>query len=223
MRYSFAFEGFNAYIDEPVRPKAGRQWMWCMKWPGAFADRTGQINGVARGFYYVYLDDLRWMNDEGREVAKRFHDFLVAKLGFAPQANLIGMSWGGFYSARYAAKYPQDVRRIYFDAPLMNFAGFDLASYGACWSAEQGYDWSADSRMPVNLAKEIAAAKIPILLVYGDADKVVAPARNCELFLARLRAAGGDAEVHRFPGRDHHPHGFDPSASDRVVDFFEGQ
>jgi len=36
---------------------------------------------------------------------------------------LIGPSWGGFFSACYAAAQPENVARIYFDAPLMNLDG----------------------------------------------------------------------------------------------------
>ena len=52
-RYTFTFEGYKAYFDEPVEAKPGRQWMWCMKWPDAFAEFTGQVDCVRRGYYYV--------------------------------------------------------------------------------------------------------------------------------------------------------------------------
>ena len=58
-RYTFTFEGYKAYFDEPVEAKPGRQWMWCMKWPGAFAEFTGQVDCVRRGYFYVYLDDIK--------------------------------------------------------------------------------------------------------------------------------------------------------------------
>ena len=41
-RYTFKFEGYKAYFDEPAEAKAGRLWVWCMKWPDAFAEFTGQ-------------------------------------------------------------------------------------------------------------------------------------------------------------------------------------
>ena len=226
-RYTFKFEGYKAYFDEPVAAKPGRQWMWCMKWPGAYAEFTGQEDGVRRGYYYVYLDDIDWMSPKGVEIAKRFHDFLVGKLGFAAKANLIGMSWGGFYSTRYAAAHPEDVARIYLDAPLMNFDGFRLHEWPAArkaWGESEGGEWTKDPRMPINLADKIAKAKIPVLLLYGGADTVVPPDKNCEIFIPRFKAAGGNIKVFKRNMYGHHPHGFQGAANvGAIVDFFEGK
>ena len=225
-RYTFKFEGYKAYFDEPVEAKPGRQWVWCMKWPGAFAEFTGQVDCVRRGYFYVYLDDIDWMSPKGVEIAKRFHDFLVGKLGFAAKANLIGMSWGGFYSTRYAAEHPEDVARIYLDAPLMNFAAFKLGEWPAAkvWGSPEGGDWSKDPRMPINLADKIAKAKIPVLLLYGGADTVVPPSKNCEIFIPRFKAAGGDIKVFKRDMYGHHPHGFQGAENvGAIVDFFEGK
>ncbi|MBR5549119.1 MAG: alpha/beta fold hydrolase [Kiritimatiellae bacterium] len=226
-RYTFKFEGYKAYFDEPVAAKPGRQWMWCMKWPGAYAEFTGQEDGVRRGYYYVYLDDIDWMSPKGVEIAKRFHDFLVGKLGFAAKANLIGMSWGGFYSTRYAAAHPEDVARIYLDAPLMNFDGFRLHEWPAArkaWGESEGGEWTKDPRMPINLADKIAKAKIPVLLLYGGADTVVPPSKNCEIFIPRFKAAGGNIKVFKRDMYGHHPHGFQGAANiGAIVDFFEGK
>jgi len=227
-RYSFTFEGFKAYFDEPANPKPGRKWMWCMKWPNAFADLTGQSDGVKRGYYYVYLDDIKWMSPAGTELAKRFHDFLVDKLGFDRQVFLIGMSWGGFYSTRYAATYPDDVAKVYLDCPVMNFAQFRIDNWPqakAQWGEPENGHWEKDSRMPINLAGKLAKAEIPLLLLYGGADTVVPPAGNCEKFIYAYKAYGGkNLQVFKRNMFAHHPHGFcGASKEHNVVDFFEGK
>lgn len=226
-RFNFVFEGYRAYFDEPADPKPGRRWMWCMKWPGAFAAYTGQSDGVKRGYYCVYLDDIDWMSPKGLKIAKRFRDFLVGKLGFSRKAFLIGMSWGGFYSTRYAASYPEDIERIYIDAPVMNFASFPVKEWSPAakaWGEPPPCGWADDPRMPINLAGAIAKAKIPVLLLYGAADDVVIPSDNCEIFVPRFKAAGGDITVFKRDNFKHHPHGFtDKAAAGAVVDFFEGK
>ncbi len=226
-RYTFTFEGYTAYFDEPANPKPGRKWVWCMKWADAFAPFTGQSDAVERGYYYVYLDDIDWMSPRGVEVAKRFHDLLVQKLGFAEKAFLIGMSWGGFYSTRYAANHPADVERIYLDAPLLNLGAFELKAWSPAykaWSQPENGDWAKDPRMPINLADKIAQAKIPVLLLYGAADTTVPPAGNCEIFIPRFQAAGGQIKVVKRDLYGHHPHGFqEPEMKGAVVDFFEGK
>ena len=74
--------------------------------------------------------------------------------------------------------------------------------------------------MPVNKAEAIAAAKIPILLIYGGSDKVVPPDQNRRLFAERFTKAGG--ELQEIPRNlfGHHPHGLDPDKTQPIVDFF---
>jgi len=228
-RFCIDFDGWDGWIVEPktasLRKDGG--WVWCMKWPGAFPEGSGQIDALKRGYYYVYLDNRLWMNDEGTKRAKAWRDLLVTKLGLAPKTFLIGMSWGGFFSTRYAATYPQDVAKVYLDNPLMGFhqlRPWKWPGVSEAWggSMDDGRDWKADPRMPINLAGPIAAAKIPVLLLYGDKDKTCVPEENCLIFRDAFRKAGGDLTVVCRNGKDHHPHGFvDPVDGNRVIDYFE--
>ncbi len=225
-RTKFDFGGREAWIVEPSAfPAEGTPWTWTIQWAEAFVDRTGVLDLLRRGWHHVTIDlfDTR-MDEKGIEAAAAYQEFLVGELGFAPKANLVGMSWGGFFSTRYAAAHPGNVRRIYLDAPLLNFDGFGNPDYGriGVWANRQpaGGVWTDDPEMPVNKAAQIAAAKIPILLVYGGSDTVVPPPQNCRLFAARFKAAGGD--LREIP-RDlfgHHPHGLDPDKTQPIVDFF---
>jgi len=224
-RITFDFNGRRAWVAVPKgTPAAGLPWSWTMQWADAFVDRTGVPKLLVRGFHHVTIDlyDTR-MNDEGVALAADFQKYLVGKLGFAPKARLIGPSWGGFFSAHYAAAHPENVARIYFDAPLMNLGGRgDISEKRIGPWAKMGIADEAfidDPRMPVNLAAPIAKAGIPVLLLYGAADGVVPPRINCELFVNRFKAAGGDITVFRREGVEHHPHGFDPEQVDVIADF----
>ena len=73
-------------------------------------------------------------------VLAAYQRFLVEELGLAPKANLVGMSWGGFFSTRYAARYPQNVCRIYLDAPLLTFAGCSQLRIGP-WAETRRSVW----------------------------------------------------------------------------------
>ena len=75
------------------------------------------------------------MDENDLKVCAAFQGFLVKELGFAPKVNLIGMSWGGSFSTRYAATYPQNVRRIYLDAPLLTPPNWHLTD-DQLWSLE---------------------------------------------------------------------------------------
>ncbi|MBO7683550.1 MAG: alpha/beta fold hydrolase [Kiritimatiellae bacterium] len=222
-RTHFDFNGRKAWVVEPsVAPAKGMPWTWTMQWAEAFVERTRVPDLLARGFHHVTIDVFNTrMNDEGLKVCAAFQDFLVKELGFAEKANLIGMSWGGFFSVRYAHAHPQSVRRIYLDAPLLNFDGFKPSAIGV-WSATPpaGGRWTDDPRMPVNMAEAVAKSGIPVLLLYGGRDQVVPPAANCEPFAARFRKSGGRIDVIRRDGYGHHPHGVDPAEAGVLLDFF---
>lgn len=226
-RTVFKFGGRTAWVVEPgVAPLEGKPWTWTMQWATAFVERTGVPDLLKRGFHHATIDLFPTKMDEtGLKEAAKFQRFLVDELGFAPKANLIGMSWGGFFSIRYAAANPGNVRRIYLDAPLLSFTGFKAAQSAGgigSWFAAQppGGDWRKDPRMPVNMADAVAKARIPILLLYGGKDAVVPPAENCLPFAQRFIGAGGAIDVHPRPDFGHHPHGFDAGGLKTITDFF---
>lgn len=230
-RIIFDFNGRKGWVIEPKEPADGRPWVWTMQWMGAFLERTGAPSIVRAGGYHVHLAafDTR-ANDEGLKALAEFQDYLTGELGLAPKARLIGMSWGGFYSVRYASAYPEKVASIYLDAPLLNAytlpnltvtnAVEDAKVIGPWAASRPSDDIAGDPRQAVNLAEKVATAKIPILLLYGGADQTVDPARNCELFIPRFKAAGGRIEVKRRPYYGHHPHGVDITDVSEIADFF---
>jgi pimeloyl-ACP methyl ester carboxylesterase len=185
-----------------------------MQWATAFVPRTPALHLLRQGWHHVTIDTFKFkMNEEGLAVSKAFQEYLVKELGFAPKACLIGLSWGGFFSTRYAAANPGNVAAIYYDCPLMNFDYFrcmapeSVKGHIGPWAKTVPAIWSDDPRMPVNMASPIAKAKIPVYLVYGGADRVVPPEMNCELFAPRFKAAGGSIKVVKRGAYGHHPHG----------------
>ena len=228
-RTKFDFGGREAWIVEPsVAAAEGMPWTWTMQWAEAFVERTGVLDLLRRGYHHVTIDLFNTrMDEKGIEAAAAYQKFLVEELGFAPKANLVGMSWGGFFSTRYAAAHPENVQKIYLDAPLMNFEDFGNPDYGVIgiWANRKPADgnWTADPEMPVNKAAALAAAKIPVLLVYGGCDTIVPPKQNCLLFAERFKAAGGELKVIPRDLFGHHPHGLDPDKTQPIVDFFAGR
>ena len=228
-RTRFEFMGCTAWVVEPSVPAAGSMpWTWTMQWATAFVPRTPVLHLLRQGWHHVTIDTFKYrMDDRGLAISRAFHDYLVKELGFAPKACLVGLSWGGFFSTRYAAADPGRVAAIYYDCPLMNFEKFMKntpervkKSIGP-WAASAPADWTCDPRMPVNMAETVAKAGIPVYLVYGGADDVVPPETNCELFIPRFKAAGGKIKVDRRGAYGHHPHGLE--IDDRsIADFFRG-
>ena len=237
-REVFEFNGCEAWIVEPKAAADGRPWVWIMEWPDAFAKRTGSVALLKAGYHVVTLRPGHYekgrfvpqpgnMNDRRLRESRAFQKYLVDALHFAPKANLIGMSWGGFYSVRYAGTYPDAVSRIYLDAPLLDFS---TAADKARWGLNEKYGVDAktyvgrdDPRQPVNMYEPIAKAGIPILLLYGGADATVPPSENCLRFAEAFKAAGGDIEIVARGHYGHHPHGLEIDEQQRFVDFFSGK
>lgn len=228
-RTCFEFEGHAAWIVEPkAEVDAERRWTWTMQWADAFVDRTGVLDLLAKGWRHVTIDTYAHrMDDEGLRVSRAFQKFLVEDLGFAPKARLVGLSWGGFFSIRYAATYPECVARILLDGPLLTFEGYDEAKIGP-WAATKPADgdWSKDPRMPINLAGKLLEARIPMLLYYGGQDRTVNVAKNAEALWDFYKRAG---EVNKLlgvkprPFFGHHPHGEDPDKTAPIVRFLESR
>ena len=226
-RIVFDFDGCEAWVVEPpagVKPLPGMPWTWTMQWFNAFLPRTAVPRLIMQGYHHVTLDvfKMRAVDAELHRFAD-FQKFLVDELGFAPKARLVGMSWGGFFSVRYASRYPQNIDRIFLDCPLLNFDRFGKGNGEGPWVEMQPSDgcWTTDSRMPVNLAEPVAKAGIPILLRYGGQDQTVLPKFNSELFIPRFKAAGGKIEVIKDGMYGHHPHGFEID-SPVLPDFLAG-
>jgi len=228
-RTKFDFNGRTGWVVEPRGTvAAGRPWTWTMQWAEAYVDRTGVPALLAKGWHHVTLEayDTKACDAALPEFAA-FQKFLVDDLGLAPKACLVGMSWGGFYSVRYAAHYPGNVRRIYLDAPLLNLGGRgDITEARVGPWAKLGLSdaaFHADPRMPVNMAPALAKAGIPILLLYGGQDLTVPPKTNCELFTQRFKACGGKIDVVYRDLFGHHPHGLDPDKTEKIRSFFEAE
>ena len=222
-RTVFKFKGHEAWVVEPppgVEPAKGRPWTWTMQWATSFVPRTGVPRLLRKGWHHVTIEQFaERMTEKGLELSREFQKYLVDELGLAPQANLIGMSWGGFFTTRYALAYPELVRKIYLDAPVLTFDGFKHGT-GPWKPREPAGGWGASPEMPVNRAGDFAALRIPLLLFYGGVDTVVLPQKNCLAFIAGYKAAGGkDMEVCPRASFAHHPHGVETDNT-TISDFF---
>ena len=237
LRTRFTMDGCEAWVVEPETPAADGRWVWCMEWPTAFQDRVGVKALLTAGYRWVTFNPASKTvyagNQNDEMIAKRraFQRFLVEELGYAPKCGLIGMSWGGYYSVRYASTHPECVCAAYLDAPLLDFStlsGFKndkgtlrqrLTLYYPFIS--DSYCGANDPYQSVNRAEPIAKAGIPLLILYGGVDVVVPPELNCLRFADAFEKAGGDLMIERRGRYGHHPHGVEPNEVQRLVNFFD--
>ena len=219
LRHKFNLNGFTAQIVEPPEPLEEKLWFWLPEWPTAFPERNGVKELLQLGYYMVHIDVFgKCGNPEAVEIMKSMYDY-VQTLGFAKKAAFIGMSLGGLYSFRYAAKYPETVACIYADAPVVSLAYRsetgrpDLAEFCQAYGVGENSAGLADHPLsPFKNYMQMVEAGIPLLMIVGLDDNVV-NAKNNGLRMADLwRAAGGKVEVVERPYWGHHPHGLDNPA-----------
>ena len=231
------FEGCEAWLVEPKTPAADGRWVWCMEWPTAFQDRTGVKRFLEAGYRWVAFNPAYsgWIKtvagnqtEEMVEKRCRWQKYLISKLGLNKKCGLIGMSWGGFYSVRYASIHPECVAAIYLDAPCLDFTTLKAYKAGEYKKLQAFYDFATadyvgadDPFQSVNRAALLAKARIPLLVLYGGKDVVVPPEKNIERFAPVFEANGGVLTIMKRGIFGHHPHGLDPSETGLIVNFFE--
>jgi pimeloyl-ACP methyl ester carboxylesterase len=228
--------GANAIVVEPEKPLPGRPWAWRGEFFGAYPNADVEL--LKRGWHLAYVGAPDLFGSP-KAVARweAFYDVLVKDHGLSPKPALIGLRRGALYCMAWAAAHPDRTLLVYLDNGVCDFKswpggrpkglGTGTGSLVEWVKLLKAYDFRDDAeataykRNPVDDLKPLAEAKVPILLVYGDADRTVPHRENSEVVYDRYRALGGPIERIVKPGQDHHPHGLtDPGP---VVEFFERQ
>ena len=213
-RHHFVFEECNAWIVEPEYPAGDGRWSWCTVWPEAFVRRVGIEHLLDHGFYHVHIDAFAFRaSPKGIGIMSRFQDFLQS-LGLSPKANLIGMSWGGYFSLRYAGENPHRIAAIYLDAPLCNAADPENKEGDRNKAISDNYGLSTEelksSKLnPINNVAPLVEAGIPMMAAVGEDDIVVDIDSNFNILEKRIIELGGTIKTIRRSAWGHHPHGLD--------------
>ena len=200
-RHNFTVDGCEAWVVEPKQAAVGNPWTWCMEFPDAFTERTGVLQLLEKGFHHVHIVV---GNTHGCPAAvKHFAAFyqVLQSGGLAKKGTLIGISRGGLYAYNFAAAFPDRVACIYGDTPVCDFKSWPggkgkgkgspddwaalLRNYGFKDEAEA----LAYRKNPVDELVPLAAAKVALIHVVGDADQVVPPEENTLILEAALQRA----------------------------------
>ena len=132
---------------------------------------------------------------------------------------MIGLSRGGIYAMAWGTAHPDKTLAIDLDNAFVDpktwpgrprkgeQAQGGWADFLRAYGFKSEADVDAYKGFPADRLGAMAKAKVPILLVYGDADKVVPHETNFVMLFNRYKALGGPAVRIVKPGGDHHPHG----------------
>lgn len=223
------FEEHEAVIVFPEKEKANGFLAVKTEYWDAFPEAV-ELPLLENGFHLCFIkNDNRWGINEDLDRKARFIRWVQAEYGLEPECVPVGMSCGGLIGIKLAARYPNLVRCLYLDAPVVNYmscpCGFGIGNSLGDDNSEilnalglsDISELLAYRDMPLDRIKDLVKNRIPVVLVAGDSDQTVPYVEN-GIFLQRAyKDAGLDIEVYIEPGKDHHPHGLKNPAP--VVDF----
>lgn len=226
-RHNFVLDGCEGFIVEPRTPAPELPWSWCLQWADSFVPRTPALKLLERGFHHVHFNVFStYMNEEGVRKLETFYAFLQS-LHFHPKAALIGLSYGGLFSLRWAQEHPETVAAMYLDAPVCDLgfmairnesnAKADLLEVfrsegrkiAAAYHVTTPEELQNHKLCPLNNYDAIVQAQIPILAIRSGQDQSVFPETNIDLLAERMKKAGLEMEIIRRDFYGHHPHGLD--------------
>lgn len=223
-RHLMTIQGCNAWVVEPKKARSGNPWAWSMYWKDLYLDRTGVLQLLEEGFYYLFIDIGKTY---GCPSSLKPFDALYAAVtaeGLAPKGTLIGISQGGLYAYNWASQNPDKVVCIYGDAPVCDFKSWpagigqgqrkidDWTALIQCYGFKDEAEALAWPKNPIDNLESLAKARIPLIHVVGDVDNTVPVSENTAIIEERYKALKGEITVFHKPTVGHHPHGIDNPA-----------
>lgn len=203
--------GADGFVLHPTKPAAdgSRPWVW-------YAPTIGRHPGpgnewllkqlLVRGFYVggCNVGEV-FANPTSREQYAAFYRYVVDKYKLSPKVVLIAQSRGGLFQYNFAADHPEWVAAIVGIFPVG-----DLRSFPTLERAAPAYGMTVAQleaelakHNPIDRLEKIAAAKIPILHVHGNADKIVPIEKNSQVIYDRYTQLGGSMKLIVVPDKGH--------------------
>ncbi len=226
-RTDFTVAGRACIVVRPQTAAVGNPWIWRTEFFGNEAHADSAL--LTKGCYLVYMNvqDM-YGAPVALDLMDQFYDYLIQNYHLNKKTVLEGFSRGGLFAFNWAVRNPGKVASIYADAPVCDFKSWPGGKGRGPGSAKDWqkllkvYGFTEDEAMayklnPVDNLAPLAKAHIPILIVCGDADKLVPVNENAFMVEKRYKELGGEIKVIVKPGADHHPHSLKNPAP--IVDF----
>lgn len=206
-------------VVEPKVAAKGKPWILR---PAFFGhEPQADIALLNLGYHVVYLDVTHLYGTPlAVEICKKLQEYLVSVFELSEKVVLEGFSRGGYFALRYACTYPENVASLYLDAPVCDLHSWpqknDKNAYAQAlklWDASETDTSKIDELQPAKILKNLAAKKVPMLLVCGDSDTVVPFEENGKMIADLYEKLGAPRpEIILKQGVNHHPHSFkDPT------------
>lgn len=226
-KIDFTFEGRNAILVFPDDSNKTNQWLLKTEYWDAFPNL--EIEMVKQGWHLAYIQNkTRWCLDEDLDLKQRFADFLAKEYGLNKKCVPVGMSCGGMFAVKFAARHPKYISALYIDAPVLNLLscpGDIGVAKGGMWEEfvrDTGMSMSeliCYREHPIDKLPVLIQNNIPVVMVYGKADTVVPYCENGAILEKYYNEHGGRLLAIGKDGCEHHPHGLENPQP--IVDFIK--
>ena len=226
-RIDFKFEDRDAILVFPENPNENKNWLFKTEYFGAFPNF--EIEMLKRGWHLAFVTNkTRWCLDEDLDIKARFTQFLHDEYGLYEKSVPVGMSCGGMFAVKFAARHPSCVSAIYIDAPVMNLLscpadfGIGKSNMLAEFMNATGMTLSeliTYREHPIDKMHLLLENKLPIMMVYGDSDEIVPYVENGAVLEKYYGEHGGNITCIGKAGCGHHPHGLEDPAP--IIEFVE--
>ncbi len=227
-RLDFVLAGNRAFIIQPTKAAAdgSKPWLWyAPTFIGMHPDPSHawmfeQL--LAKGFAICGIEvGESYGSPKGRAAYTALYEHVTKAYGLSPKACLLPQSRGGLMLYNWAVEHPEWVQcigGIYTVCDLTSYPGVARAC-GAYGMKEAELKERLKEHNPIDRLAPLAKAKVPILHLHGDSDKVVPLEANAGELAKRYRALGGPVELIVIKGKGHQVCD-EFFKSQRLVDFF---
>lgn len=206
---SLVFDGHECFLILPENAAPGTPWVWyapTLKGLPSEQEVWMFRQFLAKGIAIAGIDiGESYGSPEGRKIYADHYAYLTGKREFSRKPVLLARSRGGLMLYSWAAENPGSVAAIAGIYPVC-----DIASYPGLARAAGAYHMTAeelegklDEHNPIARLAPLAGAKVPILHIHGDSDKVVPLNANSAELVKRYKALGGSAQLEVVPGGGH--------------------
>ena len=202
----------SAFLIKPTgKVDPEKRWVWDFPFWMAINDGFGSVGHryyveklLAAGFHVAGVDvGASCGSPAGADVCQEFHKLLVSKHGLHPRARLLCHSNGGLLAYGWAFRHPDCVDRIGGMCPAIDFRTYPTLP-GVVSAPTKGLDYGlsleeltrrASEFNPIDNLAPLAKARVKILHLHGDEDKLIPTSANATELARRYRDLGGEAEI----------------------------
>lgn len=206
----FKVEGRTCIVVHPTGEKNGR-WIVRPAFLGAFPSVDDAL--LERGFTVAYCDVTHdYANPRSVADFEQFYRFVREEYQLNERFIIEGFSRGGFFALTYAIRHPEQIEKIYVDAPVCDLESWPskreekfYADAVRRWE-EAGSSLAENHDFPIRNFGRIVEAGIPVIVCYGGADEIVPYEENFGRIVAQY---GRHIRRIEKPACGHHPHSLD--------------